>query len=157
MTGARARIGPSLVTAGVIAVLLLAGCGGASSSPTTTASTTTAPAVTTTTTTTVATTTTTVYAPTDPQSSPDAAAAKLIGDWATGNKAEADQVANPASVSTLFAMSYPTGAVQDRGCTLSSVSPGTCTYRNLDTDGIYEITVTDGPSGWYVSAVTSED
>jgi hypothetical protein len=99
---------------------------------------------------------TTVYAPTSPLSSPDAAAAHLVSAWAAGDRAEAARVATPAAVSTLFASPYPAGYIQPRGCTDASVNPGTCTYRNTQTNGIYEIGVSHVPAGWYVTSVTVE-
>lgn len=55
----------------------------------------------------------------------------------------------------MFAQPYPRGYLQARGCT-TGANPGTCTYRNTKTDGIYEIQVTSGASGWYVTAVIPE-
>ena len=92
-----------------------------------------------------------------PQPSPDNAAIALVTNWSEGNRAGAATVAVPAATAALFAATYPAGALQDRGCTAASVSPGTCTYRNTDTDGLYEIGVTHGPSGWYVSSVDIEN
>lgn len=76
--------------------------------------------------------------------------------WGDGNRTEAAQIASPAAIAALFAVPYPAGYLQSRGCTDPSTNPGTCTYRNTRTDGIYEITVIESPSGWYVSAVTPE-
>ena len=98
---------------------------------------------------------TTAWSATAPQSSPDAAAARLISAWSSGDQALARTVATPSAVSTLFAQSYPAGYLQARGCT-TGANPGTCTYRNTKTDGIYEIQVSSGSTGWYVSAVTPE-
>ena len=98
---------------------------------------------------------TTAWAPTAAQPSPDAAAARLVSAWSTGNRALALTVAAPSAVATLFAQAYPAGALQARGCT-TGANPGTCTYRNTRTNGIYEIQVTSGATGWYVSAVTPE-
>ncbi|HET6914847.1 MAG TPA: hypothetical protein VFH56_02040 [Acidimicrobiales bacterium] len=98
---------------------------------------------------------TTSWSATAPQPSPDSAAARLISAWSTGNQALARTVASPSAVSTLFAQPYPAGYLQARGCT-TGANPGTCTYRNTRTDAIYEIQVTSGASGWYVSAVTPE-
>jgi hypothetical protein len=136
----------------------LAGCGGgtnqagpAPAAATTTTS--TIPAATTTPT--VPRPTTTVWVPTAPQTTPDAAAAALVNAWATGNRATASTVAAPAAVATLFALPYPAGNLQPRGCT-EGVNPGTCTYRNTATEGIYELNVTRRANGWYVSSVTPE-
>lgn len=100
---------------------------------------------------------TTVYQPSKPQTSPDAAAAALVSDWASGSRAAAATVASPQAVSTLFAIPYPGANLQNRGCTDSTTNPGTCTYRNTDTNGLYEIGVSDAGRGWYVSSVTAED
>jgi hypothetical protein len=102
------------------------------------------------------TTTTTTFSPTAPQASPDGAAAQLVAAWGTGDRAAARTDASAPAVATLFAIPYPGGELQDRGCTDPSVSPGTCTYRNLATDGLYEISVTQAPAGWYVSSVIYE-
>lgn len=106
--------------------------------------------------TTVPASTTTVYAPTAPQQSPGDAAAALIQNWAAGDRAGAAGEATPGAVATLFAIPYPAGYLQPRGCTAGSVNPGTCTYRNTETEGIYEIGVAHGPAGWYVVSVTPE-
>ena len=98
---------------------------------------------------------TTVWSPTAPQPSPDAAAARLVSAWSTGDRNLAATVASPSSVATLFAQPYPAGYLQARGCT-EGANPGTCTYRNTKTNGIYEIQVTSGSSGWYVSEVIPE-
>jgi hypothetical protein len=57
-------------------------------------------------------------------------------------------------VAELFATPYPP-SIQARGCT-AGVVPATCTYRNLVTNGIYEIEVSQLPQGWYVTSVTAE-
>ena len=100
-------------------------------------------------------TSTTVWSPTAAQATPDAAAARLVSAWASGNRGAALAVASPASVEALFAQQYPSGYLQSRGCT-SGANPATCTYRNTKTDGIYEIGVTSGSGGWFVSTVTPE-
>ena len=157
---------PSAITGLALAALVLALSGCSASSPnaattTTTSTSTTSPAPSTrvqpTTTAAPTTTTTTVYAPTKPASTPDAAAAELIGDWASGSQAAAATIAAPSAVSALFAAPYPAGAVQARGCTDPSVNPGTCTYRNTQTEGLYELGVSTVAGGWYVSAVTVEE
>ncbi len=147
---------PRRVGAGLAAALVaLAGCGGGThqAAPPPTGATTTTAA--TTTTTTVPRPTTTVWVPTAPQATPDAAAAVLVNAWATANRATASTVAAPAAVATLFALPYPAGNLQPRGCT-EGVNPGTCTYRNTATEGIYELNVTQRSNGWYVSSVTPE-
>ena len=75
--------------------------------------------------------------------------------WASGDRALAASIAAPDAVAALFAQPYPAGYLQARGCT-DGANPGTCTYRNTRTDGIYEIEVTSGASGWYVSGVRPE-
>ncbi|HEX4864777.1 MAG TPA: hypothetical protein VFV02_11930 [Acidimicrobiales bacterium] len=117
------------------------------------ATTTTTPTVTTSTV--APTTSTTAWAATSAQPSPDAAAARLVSAWSSGNRGAAIAVASPQAVDTLFAQPYPVGYLQSRGCT-AGANPATCTYRNTKTDGIYEIGVTSGPTGWYVSSVTPE-
>jgi len=104
---------------------------------------------------TTSTTSTTLRTPTSPQPTPDAAASRLVSAWASGNRDAAAAVASPQAVDALFAQTYPAGYLQARGCT-TGANPATCTYRNTKTDGIYEIAVTSGPSGWYVSSVTPE-
>jgi hypothetical protein len=99
--------------------------------------------------------TTTAWAPTAPQPSPDAAASRLVSAWSTNNRPAALAVASPQAVDTLFAQPYPAGYLQSRGCT-TGANPATCTYRNTKTDGIYQIGVSSGATGWYVSAVTPE-
>jgi hypothetical protein len=99
---------------------------------------------------------TTVYVASAPQTSPDAAAGRLVAAWAAGDRAGAAGVATPGAVAALFAVPYPAGYIQARGCTDPSVNPGTCTYRNTRTDGIYEIGVAGGRGGWYVASVTVE-
>ncbi|HEX6395494.1 MAG TPA: hypothetical protein VFZ97_18820 [Acidimicrobiales bacterium] len=128
---------------------LAAGCGSSRGSG--------APATSSTTATTLApaTTTTTSWAPTAAQPTPDAAAAHLVSAWATNNRTAGIAIASPSAVDALFAQPYPAGYLQSRGCT-SGANPATCTYRNTRTDGIYEIGVTSGPGGWYVSSVTPE-
>jgi cytoskeletal protein RodZ len=114
------------------------------------------PATTSTTASTAApTTSTTVWAPTAAQPSADSAAARLVSAWSTGNRTAALAVATPQAVDTLFAQPYPAGSLQARGCT-SGANPATCTYRNTQTNGIYEIGITSGAGGWYVSSVTPE-
>ncbi|HET6964380.1 MAG TPA: hypothetical protein VFH58_06375 [Acidimicrobiales bacterium] len=98
----------------------------------------------------------TVYTPTTPQPSPDSAAGALVNDWSTGNRAAASTVAAPPAVAALFAQPYPAGYIQARGCTDPSANPGTCTYANRESGGLYEIEVTHLPAGWYVSSVSVE-
>lgn len=97
-----------------------------------------------------------MYSPTSPQPSPDDAAALLVEDWSRGDRPAAGAVASPGAVATLFAIPYPVDDIQARGCTAPSVDLGTCTYRNLQTNGIYEIAVTHTAKGWYVTGVTPE-
>ncbi|MGI8492896.1 MAG: hypothetical protein ACR2NJ_09100 [Acidimicrobiales bacterium] len=99
--------------------------------------------------------TTAPYQASAAQRSPDLAAARLVGAWAANDLVAAASVASPEAVRALFAISYPKGDLQSRGCT-EGVSPGTCTYRNTATNAIYEIGVMQSGSGWYVSSVTPE-
>jgi hypothetical protein len=142
-----------LIATCVAGGLAVGACGGTKS-----AAPTTLPPATTTPTSSLApsTTATTAYAPSSPQPSPEDAAARLVATWAAGNRTGAGGVAAPAAVATLFATPYPAGDIQPRGCTNTSVSPGTCTYRNTLTDAIYEIGVVHAPGGWYVATVTVE-
>ena len=142
-----------LISVTVGAALALASCGSSrpSSLPRTPA--TTVPAATSSPPTTAP--PTTVWSPSAPQPSPDAAAARLISAWAGANQALATTVASPNAVSTLFAQPYPAGYLQARGCT-QGANPGTCTYRNTRTNGIYEVQVSQGAGGWYVSSVIPE-
>ena len=98
---------------------------------------------------------TAAYSPSAPQASPDLAAERLMGAWASGDQAVAATVASPAAVSVLFAIRYPSGYLQGRGCT-AGVNPGTCTYRDTATGEIYEIGVVETPRGWFVASVTPE-
>jgi hypothetical protein len=101
--------------------------------------------------------TTTAPLPTALQQSATVAAARLIGSWAAGNRAEALTVGTAAAVSTLFAGHYTTGLVIDRGCS-DAFSPIVCTYGppggSAPTDPVYEIDVLQAPAGWYVTSVT---
>jgi hypothetical protein len=101
--------------------------------------------------------TTTAPLPTALQPSATVAAARLIGSWAAGNRAEALTVGTAAAVSTLFAGHYATGLVIDRGCS-DAFSPIVCTYGPpggaAPTDPVYEIDVLQAPAGWYVTSVT---
>lgn len=121
----------------------------------------TEPASATSTTTTDVTTTTTAAAlPAAPQASALAAAGALISSWADGNQARALSVATPQAVSALFAATYQSGLVTDRGCNSAS-SVVTCSYGPYGgaspTDPLYSLTVQQEPSGgWYVSAVVVE-
>ncbi len=143
---------------------VVTGCGASHSSttPTTAAATsptstaTTAASSTTTSTPAPRTTTTTVWKPTTPEPSPDAAAYRLIETWAAGDRGSARSVATPAAVDTLFRYRFPPGALQARGCTDPTVSPGTCTYRDTRTDSLYQFNVVHGRAGWYVQSVVPE-
>jgi hypothetical protein len=113
----------------------------------------------TTTTTTTSSTTTTVPVPSSPQPTADAAADALVNDWASDNRMAALAVATPSAVSTLFAVSYPSGDVTNRGCA-TAFPPATCTIGppgganpNLP---IYSFTMASVSAGWYVSAVQIE-
>lgn len=157
-TGPALRHGVTVTCAAAVlvgAAALLAACGGSGTPQGATPTTSTTAAVTTTTSTTLP------WAPTAPQTTPEAAAARLVSAWSTGDHSLANTIASPSAVATLLAIAYPSGYLQARGCT-QGANPGTCTYRNTRTNGIYEITVTfgtsgtSGSSGWYVSSVTPE-
>ncbi|MGH9116258.1 MAG: hypothetical protein ACRDWW_10585 [Acidimicrobiales bacterium] len=153
----RVRIG-NLLGVPAFAAVLAAGCSAthAITPPVTLAAPATpSPATSTTTTTVAAPTTTAPWGPTALQPSPFAASTRLVQAWAAGDREAAGTIASPPAVAALFASAYPAGNLQSRGCT-QGANPGTCTYRNTVTNGIYEIGVTDGPGGWYVSSVTPE-
>jgi hypothetical protein len=80
----------------------------------------------------------------------------LIDAWSHSDKAAALEVAVSSAVVDLFAAPYPPGGVEARGCTDPSTNPGTCTYADMATGTIYEVEVTKGGSGWYVTGVTRE-
>lgn len=144
----------ALCLLGVAAVAAACSSSGRGSAPATSSTT---GAVTTTTASTVPpTTTTTVYTPARPQPSPDAAAAALITDWASGSRAAAALVASPQAVTAVFAQPYPYSYMQPRGCTSATTNPGTCTYANRQSGALYEIGVTRFGTGWYVSSVNVE-
>ncbi len=148
----------ALLSVAIAALAAATGCGGGSGTAATTTAPTTAPTTVAPTTTrpTTPVPTTKPYSPTQPQTTPDGAAALAVQYWADGDRAGAAKVASPSAVAALFAIHFPTGELQARGCTDPSTSPGTCTYRNLATDGIYEIGVTHIATGWYVSSVLNE-
>jgi len=109
-----------------------------------------------TTTTAVPKTTSTVAIPTALQPNADTAANALVSSWSTGNRAAALSVATPAAVDALFAVPYPSGQAQDRGCSTAFL-PIVCTFGPPGganpNDPIYEIYVLQAPGGWYVSSV----
>ncbi|MGH9122121.1 MAG: hypothetical protein ACRDYC_09285, partial [Acidimicrobiales bacterium] len=84
------------------------------------------------------TTSSTTVVPSKPQSSDASAAEILVAAWASDNTAEADTVALPTAVSTLFAIQYPVNNLQDLGCT-DIANPATCSYRNTQSGALYEI------------------
>ena len=146
-----------VLTAGVLAAALLGGC---SAAPSSTGSSATSATTTTTSTSTVAAPTTTAAVPASPQPTAEGAAIALVGDWATGKRAEALTVATQAAVSTLFANPYRSGLVDDRGCSAGS-PPVTCTFGppggGNPNDPIYQLSVVQAPGGtWYVGTVQVE-
>ena len=124
-----------------------------SSAPSTTkasaAPTTTLPA------TTVPTTAASGGVPPAPQPTADQAANALISSWASGNRPRAMSVATSEVVAVLFATPYQSGMAIDRGC--NSQSPATCAFGPpggaSPSDPLYQLTVTQVPGGWYVSAM----
>ncbi len=134
------------------------GCGSfgtaASSAPTTTVPPTTLPAVTTTT---RPPTTTTVAIPEEPEAAGADAAATLVDAWAEDDRQQALAVATPEAVATLFAVAYPNGLANSRGCSDPPVPPVVCSYGppggSAPTDPLYEIYVSRTAKGWYVSSV----
>ena len=101
------------------------------------------------------TTTTTVALPVAPQPNAQAAADALINSWATGNRPQALSVATAAAVTTLFAAPYANGLVNSRGC--NSNPPIVCAYGppggSDPSDPLYQLQLTNIPTGWYVSSV----
>jgi hypothetical protein len=150
-------------------VVLAAACGSsdAAAPPTSPSTSTTAPPTTTTAPTTTtppvtappAPTTTAPAIPPAPQPSPEVAANALVGYWASGNRATALRVATPQAVATLFAVPYPNGLANNRGCT-SAFAPIICTFGAPGggpvNAPIYQVYVTQAPGGWYVSSVQIE-
>jgi hypothetical protein len=128
--------------------------------PTTAVPTTPVPTTPAPTTTVPASTTTTSAVPSSPQSSGDVAAADLIADWKAGDQASALHVASAAAVATLFATPYAGQTVIGRGCQDAQFPPVICSYGPEGgasaSDSLYQLTVTQAPNGWYVSAVTIE-
>jgi hypothetical protein len=105
-------------------------------------------------------TTTTVGLPSALQPSPATAASALVSSWAGGNRAVALSVAMPSAVDTLFGATYASGMAINRGCS-TSAPPVVCTFGPpggaSPTDPIYEVYVSQAPSGWYVSTVKVEN
>jgi hypothetical protein len=105
-------------------------------------------------------TTTTAGLPSALQPSPTTAASALVSSWAGGNRAVALSVATPSAVDTLFGATYASGMAIDRGCS-TSAPPVVCTFGPpggaSPTDPIYEVYVSQAPSGWYVSTVKVEN
>jgi hypothetical protein len=103
--------------------------------------------------------TTTPPLPSALQPTAPGAAALLIGDWARGDNVAALTVATGPSVTTLFAAHYVAGLAIDRGCS-TAFPPIKCTYGPSGgappSDPIYELSVSQAPGGWYVSAVAVE-
>ena len=166
---------PRILRVGLLAVatVIAAGCGSstATTDPTrVTVATTAAPvtaatvtvtpstaAPTTAVPTTAATTTTTTkpYVPATPQTAPDAASILLIEAWSAGSRTQAEAVAAPSAVASLFAAPYPGESLQARGCS-AAFSPVTCVYR--DGNSLIQVNVTQVPAGWwYVSSVVVEN
>lgn len=108
------------------------------------------------TTTSTAPTTTTIAIPAALQPNAPNAAAALVADWASGNRAKALSVATSPAVTSLFDVPYPSGLAIDRGCS-TAFPPLVCTYGPpggaSPTDAIFEIYVSQKGTGWYVSSV----
>lgn len=99
------------------------------------------------------TTTTAPYVPSSPQPVAEYAANLLIQAWSEADRTKAAPVAAPGAVTALFAVPYPGGGPENRGCS-QQISPVTCTYR-VGTS-IIEMSITQIRAGWYVSSVTDE-
>ena len=101
-------------------------------------------------------TSTTVAIPSTPQPSAEDAADVLVSGWASANQAKGLTVATSQAVATLFADPYPSGLAISRGCSAGS-PPVTCTYGppggGSSSDPIFQIEVSEVPTGWYVSSV----
>jgi len=115
---------------------------------------------TTTTPTSTTTPTTTPSLPVAPQPSASAAADALVGAWSTGNRPVALSVATQGAVDTLFAVPYPGGLADSRGCSTGTPTV-TCSYGppggGDPSDPIYLVTVSVLPNGtWYISGVQIE-
>jgi hypothetical protein len=97
--------------------------------------------------------------PSSPQPNASDAANALVSAWADGNRARALTVATAQSVATLFSARYPPGAAISRGCS-DAFPPLTCTFGppggGNPNDPIYQISVSQGGGGWYVSNVLIE-
>jgi len=107
--------------------------------------------------------TTTIPPPLGLQPSATVAAADLISAWGAGNRATAMSVASAPAVSALFAAHYAGGLAISRGCSvqISPTIPVVCTYGPPGganpADAIYQLSVSQAPGGWYVSAVKIEN
>jgi hypothetical protein len=91
------------------------------------------------------------------QPTADAAATRLIAAWAAGDRVTASTVGTPGAVASLFSVPYPgAGLALPRGCT-EAFQPIVCTYGPpggaSPSDRVFEISVSQGPTGWYVSSV----
>ncbi len=157
------RVQAGLVTLAAALVGALAGCSSARPSassttpPTRAAPASTAPASTGPPTSPLTAPPTTRWTPAAPQTNPDAAAAALVNAWAGGDRAMAATVAMPQAVAALFAVPYPGADLAiSRGCS-AGFPPIVCTYGPpggaSPTDSIYEISVAQDPTGWYVTSV----
>ncbi|HUJ64927.1 MAG TPA: hypothetical protein VLX59_05295 [Acidimicrobiales bacterium] len=107
---------------------------------------------------TAAPTTSTTPVPPAPQPSPDQAAAHMVSAWAAGDRAAASAVATRSAVDQLFAAPYPgAGLAIPRGCS-AAFPPIVCTYGppggGSAAASIYELYVSQSPTGWYVSSVS---
>ena len=92
------------------------------------------PTTTTAPTTTIATTTTTPPVGTEPRSTPEAAAQRLIETWVAGDRAAADRVStSTAPVEAIFARPFAPPAPSNRGCGNSAPVGGNETF-----DCVYE-------------------
>jgi hypothetical protein len=105
-------------------------------------------------------TTTTTAVPPTRQGTAQAAADRLVGAWAGGDRARASAGATADAVETLFAVPYPAGQAVDRGCS-TGAAPVACSFGppggGNPGDPIFILQVAQAADGsWYVSAVRIE-
>lgn len=146
----RRRLGSALALV-LLAAVGACTAGSAGSTATTLPITTAAP---TTTTSTVA--PTTVFQPTAPQKTREDAAAHLVAAWRAGDRAAALADASPDAVAAVFAMAYPAGGVQARGCSSAVAGPSSCIYRLFVSNALLSLSAIQAAGGWYISAAQFE-
>lgn len=77
--------------------------------------------------------------------------------WVNGNRQKSASVGTASAVATLFASPYAGQPLTDRGC---GQTPIVCTWGPYGggnpNSALYEMSVTQTGSNWYVSSVTIE-